>query len=68
MDQFILEYEKNCSKLKRHGIELPQVVLAMQMLEASRLGQKERQIVLTGVDYKGKDNLFMLMKTSSCCS
>ena len=64
MDQFILEYEKNCSKLKRHGIELPQVVLAVQMLEASRLGQKERQLVLTGVDYKDKDNLFMLMKTS----
>ena len=50
------------NELKKNGIELPQVVLAMQILDGAKLDQKEKQIVLTAVDYTQKAKLFDQMQ------
>ena len=44
---------------------LPEVVLAFKLLDCTGLEHKDRQLVLTGVDYKNTGNLFNQMKMSS---
>lgn len=63
MSEYITEYEKRVSQLKREKITLPDVVLAMQLLNGCELEKKDRQIILTGVDYE-KTDLFAQMKSS----
>ena len=64
MDNYISEYDRCVKELKRNGIKLPEVVLAMQVLDGAKLDQKEKQIVLTAVNYNEKDTLFDQMKTA----
>ena len=58
MECYINEYDRRVKELKKNGIELPEVVLAMQILDGAKLDQKEKQIVLTAVDYSKKSKLF----------
>ena len=46
MDEYIGFFERKIGELKKEEIVLPDVVLAMQLLE-----QKDKQVVLTAVDY-----------------
>ena len=55
MDEFIIKFEKKVADLIRCGIDLPPVVLAMQIIDAANITDKEKQIVLTAVDYSKKD-------------
>ena len=64
IENYIENYDKNVKQLKRKGINLPEVVLAMQILDGAKLEQKEKQIVLTGVNYNEKDKMFDQMKTA----
>ena len=43
---------------------LPVVVLAIQSLDSSALEQKDKQIVLTAVDYSKKDEMYAQMQSS----
>ena len=51
MDEFITKFEKKVADLMRCGIDLPQVVLAMQIIDAANITDKKKQIVLTAVDF-----------------
>ena len=62
MDQFLNEYEKKVKELKKQGITLPEVVLAMQLLDSAGLDKKDKQIVLTAVDYTKKEEMYEQMK------
>ena len=44
MDEFITKFEKNVADLIRCGIDLPQVVLAMQIIDAANVTDKGKQI------------------------
>lgn len=62
--QFLNEYDKQISLLKKQDITLPQVVIALQLLDCANLDQKERQIIMTAVDYSKKDTLYEQMKAA----
>ena len=62
IEEFIDLFDQNIKKLKLKGIELPQKVLALQILDAAKLEQNERQIVLTGVNFNEKEQMFDQMK------
>ena len=62
MDSYIDTFERKVSELKRDGIDLPEKVLAMQLLDAANIDAKDAQMVLTGVDYQRPDEMFSQMK------
>ena len=64
MEEYVNEYEKLYNKTKKFKMELPQPVLAFKLLEGSELEMKDRQLVLTGVDYTKIDTLSKQMSTS----
>ena len=45
-------------------MELPQSVVAFKLLDGTMLDHKDRQLVLTAVDYDKKDTLFTQMKNA----
>ena len=56
--QFITNYDRKVNELKRDGIVLPETVLFLQLLESVYLERKERQLVLTAVDYSQKETMY----------
>ena len=64
MDEFITKFEKKVADLIRCGIDLPQVVLAMQTIDAANITDIEKQIVLIAVDYSKKDHMFDQSKSA----
>lgn len=61
MEDYVIEFEKLYNKTKNFKMDLPKPVLAFKLLE---LDMKDRQLVLTGVDYAKVDNLFKQMSVS----
>ena len=49
MDDYVDRFERKMAKSNRYGIVLPNKVLAMELIDAAKLSEKEIQIVLTGV-------------------
>ena len=64
MDEFITKFEKTVADLIRCGTDLPQLVLAMQIIDAANITDKEKQIVLTAVDYLKKEQMFDQSKSA----
>ena len=64
MEEFILEFEKRYNRIKQKEMTLPTCVLAFKLLDASGLSHRDRQLVLTGVDYSNKDSMYDQMKAS----
>ena len=64
MEDYVTEFEKLYNKTKKFKMDLPQPVLAFKLLEYSELEMKDRQLILTGVDYTKVDTLFTQMCTS----
>lgn len=62
MQDYINNYEQKINSLKREKITLPDVVVAMQLLSGSDLERRDKQIVLTAVDYNKTNELFSQMK------
>lgn len=64
MEEFILEFEKRYNRIKQKEMALPTCVLAFKLLDASGLSHRDRQLVLTGVDYSNKNSMYDQMKAS----
>lgn len=64
MESYIGEFEKLYNLTKKHAMTLPQNVLAFKLLECALLDHKDRQLVLTAVDYSKVDTLFEQMKAA----
>ena len=58
MDDFDDRFEKMMAELNRGGTVLPNKVLAVQLIDAAKLSEKEIQIVLTGVNYEEEDEMY----------
>ena len=64
VDDFILEFERRYNRISQKEMNLPSSVLAFKLLDASKLPHRDRQLVLTAVDYTKKNELFEQMKTA----
>ena len=64
MEEYITQYEKKVAELKRQKINIPTVVLAMQLLNGSEINQHDKQIVLTAVDYTNEQEMLNQMKNN----
>ena len=64
IENYIIEFEKLYVKTKRYKMELPQSVLAFKLLDGTLLEHKDRQLVLTAVNYSNVDTLFSQMKVA----
>ena len=64
MEDLTLEFEKLYNRIKQKSMELPEVVLAFKLLDASKIPYRDRQLVLTGINYSQKESLVVQMKMS----
>ena len=64
MEDYVTEFEKLYNRTKKYKMDLPPPVLAFKLLEYSELEMKDRQLVLTGVDYAKATTLFEQMSSS----
>ena len=64
MENYLREFDKCQKQIKKFGIEMPDPVLAFQLLDYSGISQSEKQIVLTGVDYSKKGKVYEQMVLS----
>lgn len=64
MESYVRRFEQCKVKLRKFDITLPDPVLAFQLLECSNLPHKDRQLILTGVDYAVKGKVFEQMMKS----
>ena len=62
IEQFMSNYDKTVKELQKFGVKLPEIILGMQLLDSAKLDTKEKQIVLTGVDYNEKGEIYDQMK------
>ena len=60
MDTYITEFEKLYNKTAEFKMTLPQAFQAFKLLEGAGLYQKDRQLVLTGVNYGKEDKCGVL--------
>lgn len=54
----------NVKEVKKQGIILSEVVLAMQLIDHTGVDKKDKQIVLTAVDYTKKVEMYEQMKNA----
>ena len=64
MDDYVDRFERKMAELKRDGTVLPNKVLAMQLIDTSKLSEKEIQIVLTGVNNEEESEMYEQSKTA----
>ena len=64
IDDFINKYEKSVVDLKGDGAVLPEELYAMQLIDAVNIPDKDIKIILTGIDYEKKEEMFKDAKKS----
>ena len=58
INDFIANFDQKYQKVVKKGITLPSEIVAFMMLKRSHLGREERLLVLTGMDYSKKAELY----------
>ena len=64
MDTYTMEFDKLYNKTTKFAMVLPEFVKAFKLLEGAGLEQKDRQLVLTGVNYENSDALYKQMTSA----
>ena len=64
MEEYVSEYQKLYNRIAKLGIALPSTVQGFKLLDSSGLDDRDRKLVLTGVDYSKPDTLFTQMSKS----
>ena len=64
IDEFVIKFDKVVINLKRDGIALPEEIYAMQLVDAVNISEKVVKIILTGIDYNKKEEMFIDAKRS----
>ena len=64
INDFILEYEKKHNALAKKKAQYPEIILAMKLIDSSNLTSVDRKLVLSGMDYSKKTELFQQSKES----
>ena len=62
--EYISKFDQNYNKMSKKGMTLPSEILAFKLLKQANLGNEERLLVLTGMDYKNKKELYEQAKLS----
>ena len=62
--EYISKFDQNYNKILKKGMALPSEILAFKLLKQANLGSEERLLVLTGMDYKNKKELYEQAKLS----
>ena len=58
INEFIVKFDEKYKKIVKKGITLPSEIVAFMMLKRSHISKDERLLVLTGMDYSRKDELY----------
>ena len=67
INEFIADFQKTYTKAKSSGCEFSDIVLGLNLLDASKLSDNDEKFVLTGIDFKSakeKKDLFEQVKNS----
>ena len=64
MENYILEFEKLYNKTKKFKMELPESVLAFELLENSGLKHNEQLLALTWVNNTEQNTIFLQIKNT----
>lgn len=64
VSEFINEFDLRYNKITKKNIILPQEVLAFKLIKSSKISKEERLLVMTGLDYSKKDDLYEQAKQS----
>ena len=64
MENYLIEFDKLYNKTRKYNMALPEAVLAFKLLEGASLPHKDRQLVLTGVNYSDVNHLYKQMSQS----
>ena len=64
MNDFILQFDEKHNKLVKININIPSEIVAFKIIKAARLTNEERLVVLTGLNYDHKEDLFDQAKKS----
>ncbi len=62
--EYIQNYDQKYNRLVKLKIVLPPAILAFKLLKRASLTPDQRMLVLTGMDFKQKENLYEQAKTS----
>ena len=58
INEFIVKFDEKYKKIEKKGINLPSEIIAFMLLKRSRISKDERLLVLTGMDYTKKGELY----------
>ena len=58
INAFCTEFEKRVKYIENKGINFPEEVKAFDLLRSAKITREEKKLVLTGVDYSKKDDIF----------
>ena len=61
---YITNFDNNYERIKSKGITLPASILAFKLLKGADLNDEERLIIMTGLDFTKKDELYNQAKKS----
>ena len=64
MEDYLINFDKLYNQTKKYTMTLPEAVLSFKLLEGANLPHKDRQLVLTGVDYSDATHLYKQMTQS----
>ena len=64
VDDFIVTFDEKYNKIKKGGSQIQEDILAFMMLKRARLSKEERLLVVSGMDYTKKTELYEQAKTS----
>ena len=58
INQYISNFDQKVSKIKAKGIKLPSEVLAFKLMRRAGLTKEEKLLVISGLNYEKKDDLY----------
>ena len=58
VQEFTAEFDSRYQKLLKHGIILPQTILAFKLLNQANITEEEQMLVKSGIDYEQKETMY----------
>ena len=64
IEEYIRQFETRYNRIKNKSIALPEEILAFALLRKAKISREDKKLVLTGLDYTKKTDLFAQAKKS----
>ena len=62
--EFIHEFEQKYNRILKKGIKLPEEILCFELLSSANISKPEKMLILSGINFEKKDDLFDQVKKS----